>query len=126
MHTSAADPRAHARCDRTEPSSIGPAFQTPGRAPSPRARSRQYARRGTGRSAPNAANSLLESRPGLPGAEPLSIECRSHLFAPFCLLRACCVCCVTNYSPANGRGVRVSKLTKWLIAKVDSCQPGFL
>src|ERR1700724_4194382 len=26
------------------------------------------------------------------------IERDCHLFAPFCLLRACCVCCVVNYS----------------------------
>src|ERR1700724_2946052 len=26
------------------------------------------------------------------------IERDCHLFAPFCLLRACCVCCVINYS----------------------------
>src|SRR5260370_18763332 len=38
-----------------------------------------------------------------PGAEPFFIEC-SHLFAPFCLLRACCVYCVINYSaPSGGR-----------------------
>src|ERR1700735_4514365 len=33
-----------------------------------------------------------------PGAEPCFIERDCHLFAPFCLLRACCVCCVTSTS----------------------------
>src|ERR1700694_3336309 len=32
------------------------------------------------------------------GPEPFFIERDCHLFAPFCLLRACCVCCVINYS----------------------------
>src|SRR5260221_4252783 len=41
------------------------------------------------------------TRDKCPGAEPFFIECCSHLFAPFCLLRACCV---INYSAANGRG----------------------
>src|SRR5258708_17008838 len=40
------------------------------------------------------------ARDKCPGAEPFFIECCSHLFAPFCLLRACCV---TNYSAPNGR-----------------------
>jgi len=41
------------------------------------------------------------TRDKCPGAESLFIECCSHLFAPFCLIRACCV---INYSAANGRG----------------------
>src|ERR1700720_4320514 len=32
------------------------------------------------------------------GPKPFFIERDCHLFAPFCLLRACCVCCVINYS----------------------------
>src|SRR6202045_5185127 len=38
------------------------------------------------------------TRDECPGAEPFVIERDCHLFAPFCLLRACCVCCVINYS----------------------------
>src|SRR6202047_3476483 len=37
------------------------------------------------------------TRDECPGAEPFFIERDCHLFAPFCLLRACCVCCVINY-----------------------------
>src|ERR1700674_347502 len=38
------------------------------------------------------------TRDECPGAEPFFIERDCHLFAPFCLLRACYVCCVINYS----------------------------
>ena len=34
------------------------------------------------------------ARDECPGAEPSFIDYYSHTFAPFCLLRACCVCCV--------------------------------
>src|SRR5260370_21240248 len=38
------------------------------------------------------------TRDECPGAEPFFIERDCHLFAPFCPLRACCVCCFTNHS----------------------------
>src|SRR6202521_4180085 len=49
------------------------------------------------------AYSRRGTRDKCPGAEPFFIECCSHLFAPFCLLRACCVGCVINDSAANKR-----------------------
>src|SRR5258708_2084828 len=42
------------------------------------------------------------TRDKCPGAEPFFIECCSHLFAPFCLLRACCVIRAPRTIPAFG------------------------
>jgi hypothetical protein len=47
------------------------------------------------------ADTGRSARDKCPGAEPFFIECCSHLFAPFCLLGACCV---VNYSAANDCG----------------------
>src|SRR6202049_2572846 len=61
------------------------------------------------------AYSRRGTRDKCPGTEPFFIECCSHLFAPFCLLRACCV---INHSAANGRGL--------ISQSPDFCQPVIL